>query len=286
MADWFEELPADLTTNVDGKPVNIKEHPFVKESPDLPHFVRKAFDTHREVGSRIPIRITNDNEKEQWRKDHLPKLYEAGLLMKPPGSPDDYKIDKPTGVPDGMTWSEELVGEFRKTLHKHGIPPTAVPDLLALQEKALTASFKAFNTDYDTAIGELKKEFGDKYDERFEQAKRFTPLIVKNEKDLQFLESSGLGNHPNWLAMIMRLAPFIAQDSSLVDQSGRPTMDVDATIIREELSRVLSDKKHPDHEKYWRGDPATIAKYDEMYKKAYGDKKIEIGGITVTGKPA
>src|SRR5258708_33740469 len=97
---WADELPADIMVQQDGKDVSARDLPFVKESPDVGHFIKKAIDEHREIGSRLPIKFSDDPTKkvteiETWRKDHLPKLYQAGILTAPPSKIEEYEIKRP-----------------------------------------------------------------------------------------------------------------------------------------------------------------------------------------------
>jgi hypothetical protein len=59
---------------------------------------------------------------------------------------------------------------------------------------------------------------------------------------------------------------------------------VDGETARGELTKIMNDKTHPDHEAYWRGDPKAHEKVNELYKKAFGEAKVQIGGVTVSGR--
>lgn len=280
---WFETLPADFTLEVDGKPVAARDVPFVKEAKDLPSFVKSAYDAHREVGARIPLRADN---VEAWRTQHVPRLREAGLLPQVPATPKDYNITRPQDLPDSFPWSDEYATEFATILHKHGVPAAAAPDLLNLHHKVLLGVQTAFETDYDSGMETLRKEHGAAFDTRMELAKRLMPVIFKSKEEMEFAEAIGLGNHPGFLGPILRLAHLAQQDSSfmrdVVHTGGGMTPDE----VRAELAKIMSDRTHPMHEGYHRGDKKVMEHIDGLYKKAYGTGTVDVSsGFDIKARP-
>jgi hypothetical protein len=276
MTDWFESLPAELTVDHGGQKVALKDMPFVKESPDLGHFVNKTFAQHRELGSRIPVKkIEKPEDATAWRKDNLPKLYDAGVLERPPVTPEAYEIKKPDTIPEGLAWSDERAAKLAGVLHKHGIPKSAVNDLLELHAEALTGAQVALKTDYDSGIAALKTEFGNDYDRLTEQSKRLTAAIFKTAPELEFFESTGFGNHPLFLSVMMRLSKFAEQDSSIIPNMGRGDGGArTGDEVKAELAAIMSDPNHPKHKLYWQRDAATLQYIDDLYKKVYPGQMV------------
>lgn len=289
---WPDEVPADLTYDDGGVAKPLREHAFVREAADLPTFVKRAFEQHREVGARIPLRFSPDPAKkvvemESWRKDHLPKLYEAGVLAKPPSDPAIYEIKKPDDAVEGVNWSTERATKFASLGIKHGISKDAMGEFLALHREAIGATSAVLQTSYDDAILALKREFPDDFDARMEDSKRLSKVVFKSPATLEFLEKTGLGNDPEFLGIMMRLAPFAQNDSGLVEsmkQGGTVTADNKEAAMAEvkaKLAAIMSDPKNPDHQGYMMGDPAVHRKIDEMYAAIHGKGTIEIGAGAV-----
>lgn len=286
---WSDEMiPADLTYDDGGVAKPLREHPFIKEAPDVPTFVKRAFDQHKEVGARIPVRFSNDpakkvTELDQWRKDHLPKLYDAGILERAPTTPEAYEIKKPDDLHPGVNWSDERATAFGKLGVKYGISKAAMAELLELHRSAVVGIQTTLQTGYDDAVLALKREFGDSYDARMEDSKRLSKVVFKNPKTLEFLEATGIGNDPEFLGIMMRLAPYAQNDTSIVESmrsGGTVTEDTKAAAMedaRAKLADIMSNPKNPDHEGYLRGDPAVNKKIDDMYKAIHGSATIEIG---------
>jgi hypothetical protein len=270
----------------DGKTVPLRDVPFVKDTPDLVTFAKRGFEAHREIGSRIPVKVSKPEEVQAWRKEHLPKLYTAGILEAPPGKPEEYGIAKPEKIPDGFGWNDELSKELATTLHKHGAPKGLAAELLGLYEKALLGAEQTLKTSYDEGMAALKKEHGDKFEERMELGKRLTKAIFKTPEELEFFERTGMGDHPAFLSVVMRLAPLAQQDSAFLKEVSRPAGGMTGDEVRAELGRIMSDKTHPKFAGYWRQDKDVMAYVEDLYKKAYGEGKVELGGgIEVAARP-
>lgn len=265
---WFEGIPATATIDVGGQQVPLRDQPFIKESADLEAFARRALDQHSEVGRRIPLKVVGDTELAKWKTENLPKLYEAGILSKPPDTAADYGIAKPDVLPEGIGWNDEIAGKFGGLLHKHGASKALAGELLELYGEALFGTQKSLETNYDAALAALKTEHAEHYEERRELAKRLTAQIFKSPEEVQFFEELGIGDHPGFLSVLMRLAPLAAADSSyLKDAIVSP--GVSGEDVKSELGRIMADKTHPMHAGWLIRDPKVLLHVEEMYKKAY-----------------
>jgi len=276
----LSQLTPDLTVDVDGKAVPLRDTPFVKEAPDFKTFVKGAYDAHREVGARLPVKTDGKPESvAEWRKTHLPTLYKAGLLEAPPATWQDYGVVKPENIPEGLSWDDKRAERYASILHKYGVPKAIVPELMELHQEALTGAHLALKTSKEEGIKALKGEYGDKYDERVEEVKRFTAAIFKTPEELEFFELTGLGDHPGFLSVIMRLAHGALQDSSVLAglPSGQGGGGMTGDEVRKELAAIMSDTSNPRHKLYWQKDKATLDYVDSLYRKAYGEGKVEIG---------
>ena len=136
----LSQLPPELSVEVDGKPTPLRDTAFVKEAKDFASFAKGAYDAHREVGARIPVKGGTPESVAEWRKIHLPTLYKNGLLDAPPATPEDYGVVKPLDVPEGLTWDDDRAKKYAGILHKYGVPKGIVPELMALHVEALTGA--------------------------------------------------------------------------------------------------------------------------------------------------
>lgn len=273
------QLPDTMTVEVDGKPMPLRDTPFVRESKDFATFAKGAYDAHREVGARIPVKGGTPEVVAEWRKTHLPTLYKNGLLDAPPATPEEYGVVKPLDIPEGLTWDDARAAKYAGILHKYGVPKGIVPELMELHKEALAGANQSMKLTTEAGVAALKSEFGDKYDIRVEDAKRLTATIFKSPEDLAFFEQTGIGNHPGFLSVLMRLAPLAMQDSSiLASQPSAGTSSATGDAVRSEVASIMSDPTNPKHKLYHQGDKATLEYVDELYKKAYGGGQVEVSG--------
>lgn len=274
--DWRPHIPDEVKADPELSRVlqNAQEK-------DIPSLV-KSF-AHYERSKGTSIRLPGKDAKPEERTALRQRLYDAGVFEAPPGKPEEYAIAKPEKLPEGVEWSDELVGKLSTVLHKHGAPKALAADLLALHHEVLGGKAATLKTDYDAGMSALKKEHGDKYDERAEAVKRMIPQIFKTPEELAFFEQAGLGDHPGFLSVLLRIAPLAMSDSSFLSEIQRPGGEITGDAAREEVSKIMTDKDHPKHAGYWRQDPQVLAHIEELYRKAYGTQTVAIGGEGVSG---
>lgn len=265
MTHWSETLPADLTVEQDGKPTPIRELPIVKEAPDLGTFAKRAVDQHRELGGRIPIKAETPEAREAWKKEHLPKLYSAGILEAPPASAEEYNVARPENVPE-TNWNPEATKELAGILHKHGAPKALAGELVQLHAKVLEHAQGVFKADGEKVMAEIKAEFGDQTDARLAAAERAAKEIFADPADVEFLNRTGLGNNPRLLRLIMRIAPQAQSGSSFVRDGRPPGSTLTGKAAGDEARAIIRDKAHPKHEAYMRGDQGVNQYVQELLR--------------------
>jgi len=285
----ISQLPQDMNVDVDGKSVHIRETAFLKEAKDFPSFVKGAYDAHREVGARIPIKVDTSKPEtvEAWRREHLPKLEKAGLIPIRPSDVSVYAdvLKKPENIPDGLGWDDARAVRYGELALKHGLTPDTVKELLGFHLETLQGTQSILKTSYDDGMRALKEEFKDDYPKREATAGRLAAALFKNEEELRWAEDIGLANHPTFLSILMRLAPLVDQDSSVL--TGLPSSKgggVTGDAARKELADIMSNSENPKYKGYWTQDKEVMAYIDGLYKKAYGDAQVSLsGGLTAGG---
>ena len=274
--------PNGNTTVADWKPFitdELKADPIVADwaskasEKDVPALLKSYAHLSKRMGGAI--NLPGKDAKPEEVTSLKQKLYEAGVFQAPPADPKEYGIVKPEALPDGLGWNDDLATKFAATLHKHGAPKGLAADLLPLYQEAILGAQTVFKTDQAAGMASLQKEFGSSFDSRKEAASRMVTEIFKDESELQLFNQLGLGDHPKFLSVLMRLAPSFLSDSSYQANAGQPGSG-DGNAPKDELAKIMNDTSHPMHAGYWRQpqDPAVVAHIDNLYKKAYGDSKV------------
>jgi len=239
---------------------------------DIPSLIKGLAHSTKRMGSAITL--PGKDAKPEEMQGLKQKLYEAGVFSAPPADPKEYGIAKPENLPDGLGWNDDLASKFAQTLHKHGAPKGLAADLLPLYQEAILGAQTVFKTDQAAGLAALKQEFGDQFDSRKDATTRMIGEIFKDEAELQLFNQLGLGDHPKFLSVLMRLAPSFLQDSSYQPDAGQGGAG-EGSAPREELAKIMHDTSHPMHAGYWRQpqDPKVMEHIDKLYQQAYGNQK-------------
>jgi hypothetical protein len=269
-SDWRTFLTDDLKADpvVSGWAEKASEK-------DIPSIIKGFAHAQKRMGSAI--NLPGKDAKPEDVQALRAKLYEAGVFTAPPADPKDYGLANPGTLPQGIKWSDELAGKFASALHKHGIPKAAVGDLLPLYLEALQTSATSLKTDQEKAISTLKAEYKEKFDERVEQVKRMTDGIFTDPEEVAFFEESGIANHPKFLSVMMRLAPLAMQDSSFIESIPTKGGEKTPEEVRTEYAEIISNPQHPMHAGLMRRDAKVEQYVNDLYRKAYGNAKVQIG---------
>ncbi len=251
--------------------------------PDIGSLIKSFAHSQRRLGSSINL-PGKPEEVDQWKQDHMPKLFESGVLAKPPGSPEEYGLTKPENMAEGTAWNPEIATKFTKLCHSHGASTEFVSALHELYGEALNGGLALFNTSKEEGIAKLKEKFGDKYEETAAEAGRFMAKLFITDEQKELYAKSGLANHPDFLEPIMTFAMLSQSDSSALERGAAEAART-RDEVRAEHSKVMNDKTHPMYELYRKGDKKANDYVDDLYKKAFGTAKVDLGtGVVVTGK--
>ena len=284
VTDWRPYIPDDVKSDASLKPIIDK-----MTEPDVPTLIKSHVHAQRRLGNSItiPTKDSKPDEVAAFRE----KGYESGVFRRPPSKPEEYDFKKPENFPEGLNWSDEIADDFRKVMHKHGVPKEAAAEFLEIHNKALGGQQEFLKTSEEETMKSLREEHKDKFDERWGIAERFMPVIFKSEDEINLMNKLGLGNHATFMGILMRLAPFAQQDSSFMAEldkgaSGAGGGSSDAIKAKEELAQIMNDPKHPKYEGYHRGDKAVHDYLDGLYRRVYGEGKVQITGPGATGASA
>ena len=275
--DWTPHVPAEMIADPTYQPV-------FQKTKDVQSLVENYTQLEKKIGGSVtfPSKEATQEEIAAFKG----RAYEAGVFSAPPGSLEGYEIKKPDTLPEGVAWSPELSTKFATTLHKHGASKALSDDLLTLYGEAIFGAQASLKTSFDEGIKALKEEHGAHYEDRREMTKRLSAVIFKDPAEVEFFEQTGMGDHPAFLSVMMRLAPFVQQDSSFLKEVQYAGGAMSGDDVRSELARIMTDKSHPMHDGYWRNDPKVKAHVDDLYKKAYGTGTVDLtAGIVTEGSP-
>lgn len=194
------------------------------------------------------------------------------------GRPADaagYDIKAPTDLPEGLEYNKDLENDFRAAAHKAGLNNKQAVELqkfwMGFASNMHVNGQKAYATERATAENELKRDLGAAYDGHVAVAKAALETYA-DPKFIEFLESSGYGNHPEIVRIFGKIGRETLGEEKLKGLNkgdvGLTPAELDAQIAehRSKYNEALYNKMHPDHQ-------VATDKLTELMKRKFPDKK-------------
>jgi len=205
----------------------------------------KSYRGMQEILGRKSQSVLVPNEKSKPEE-----VAEFRKALGVPENPDDYlKTLKPEALPEGVQFDEALAKRAAELAHKHNIPPAALKELAALQigqvQAMAQASEQMVMQQLEADRKQLKDEFGEKYSEKLDIAKR---VAVTAQVPL---ETRGFTD-PNMIKLALWAADQIAEDK-LVSANSSPMQ-----VGRDRANDIINNPDNPLHRRYHEQDPDVV----------------------------
>jgi len=134
--------------------------------------------------------------------------------LKPPDTADGYEFE----MPEGFNVDDNAYSEFKKMAFENGINQKQFSALMGMEATRHKSAMESINTNIETRRAEseaaLKTEFGDKYEQKLESAKK----VLNHEAFAdgafkQFLEDTRFGDNPQVIKFFSKLSDLISEDA-------------------------------------------------------------------------
>ena len=232
VTDWKASLSDEI--RADKSLENIK---------DIEGLAKSYVHAQKLVGSdKIPVPNKFATEKD-WDA-----VYEK---LGRPADATGYKYD----LPEDQNLDTEALNNFSTQAHKLGLLPGQANGVVKFYNEAMG---KIQQDAESTAVAareasstELKKEWGQAYDQKVSQAANLAQSVGANELlNANMADGTKLGDHPVMIKAFAQLAGKMGEDS--ITQSSGPTYQTPAQLEKDigELTAPNSaywDKNHPNH---------------------------------------
>lgn len=248
-AAWQDSLPADL-----------KEEASLKLIKDVPNLARSYVNAQKMIGAdkiAVPGKHATD---EDWN----------GVYQKL-GLPKEVK-DYDVKFKEGMTIDKEFSEAFKGTAHKLGILPKqaqALADWFAeANGQAETKLATEFKTAQDNRINDLKKEWGQAYDQKTANARQVVEDLQSPEL-IKYLNDTGLTGEPNLVKVFAALHDkFYAESKEKGGQNGNGGNSKVLTPkeAQSEINKIMGDMNGPYFQKDHPGHKQAVEDVRELHK--------------------
>jgi len=232
ITDWKANLSDEI--RADKSLENIK---------DIEGLAKSYVHAQKLVGSdKIPVPNKFATEKD-WDA-----VYEK---LGRPADATGYKYD----LPEDKNLDAEALNNFSTQAHKLGLLPGQANGVVQFYNEAMSKVQQEQDNvavaAREASTSELKKEWGQAYDQKVSQAANLAQSVGANELlNANMADGTKLGDHPIMIKAFAQLAGKMGEDS--ITQSSGPTFQTPAQLEKDigELTMPGSaywDKSHPNH---------------------------------------
>jgi len=232
ITDWKANLSDEI--RADKSLENIK---------DIEGLAKSYVHAQKLVGSdKIPVPNKFATDKD-WDA-----VYEK---LGRPADATGYKYD----LPEDKNLDAEALNNFSTQAHKLGLLPGQANGVVQFYNEAMSKVQQEQDNvavaAREASTSELKKEWGQAYDQKVSQAANLAQSVGANELlNANMADGTKLGDHPVMIKAFAQLAGKMGEDS--ITQSSGPTFQTPAQLEKDigELTMPGSaywDKNHPNH---------------------------------------
>lgn len=261
--NWKEGLPEELRSNST-----------IQNTPDVQTLAKTVIDSQSYIG-----KLTNGGELMPFPKSDDERMDFMNKLGRPE-TPEGYTFDEiqyPEGFPsdDG-----EFLNKFKTIAHETGLLPAQVKAIHSWYENETIESFKNSTTENQKAMEdastELKKDFGNAYEQKLEVARRTARSFAGDKFDAL---TEKYGNDPDFIRIMAKIGESMGEDQFVgqgdSDRSNAQTPDKARERISmlqgdQEFQKKYTDRRHPLHKQ-------AVDEMAELYRDAFPQS---VGGVT------
>jgi len=242
----------------------LKNDPSLQQVQSVEDLAKGYVHAQKLVGKdKIPL-PKDENDTDAWN-DVLKKLGR-------PNDPSEYQLpelsqDSNVQLPEGMdNW-------FKNKAHELGLTNKQARELWSgyisdVAENQAQEQIKRAQQEKEQAQAELKKEFGNAFDEKINDAKTALKQYDTDGSVTQALEQSGLGNNPAVVKMLSQIGEAFREDK--VGGSAK-SFSKTPEQAQSEIQELRMDKNFMQQ---WlnpneTGHNAAVAKMSALYQEAY-----------------
>ena len=236
MEDWREGLPDDL-----------RDHQALRNISDVPTLAKTMIHAQSMVGAEkiaVPGKWATD---EDWDQVYT--------KLGRPDAADMYEFETGEAQLD-----QEFVSNFREVAHKAGLSNRQAQELVGwytsmTDDASPEAQQVNIDAARDTATAELRREYGNAFDDRIALGDNYIAEFgVDGLDDLHLEDGTPLLNHPAFIKTVINAAQYIqsnvSEDKLIGDKGSQAMTPAEADQKIQELMRKDSpywDQRHPMH---------------------------------------
>lgn len=217
-------------------PDDIGNHSAISKYGNVVDLVKGTINASSLVGKKA---------EEFWKSEEPEIVAKRREIMGMPSDIASYELVKPE-LPDDIPYDEGRMDAFKQIAYEAGITPEQANKLI---EWDANSSIEAFGSvaqqmqeARDSAEAELKGEWGSKFQYNLGKVKQATDFLGITEE----LESTGLGNNPTVLKMVLdKLVPAISDDKLIEGTKADNYATIQDELVEIESKLTAMDRSDP-----------------------------------------
>lgn len=254
-SDWREALPEDIRGNEN-----------LAKFESLEGLAKSYINAQQMIGrDKIPMPKSDEEWQDVYNRLGRPESAE-GYEFEDVEVPEDFPID------------DEALKQFKEVAHQNGLTAKQANELQKWYFQQNVGNFEnmvtAVQQEMDEAQANLRKEWGNAYDQKLATAMRAVREFGGDDL-VRTLEESGLGNNVALVKTFAEIGSKISGDVSIegdgVDGARTPAQ------LKAEIAKIQSDPSFYDAENLER--PAMVRKMQSLMEELHG--KDIIGEYTI-----
>lgn len=241
------ETPAEVAQGGSGNdflstiPEELRDHPSLGPIKDVENLARSYVNAQRLIGAdKLPIPANPTTED-------LDNIYSR---LGRPESADGYEI-----AVDGNIVTEDVAKSYADVAHNLRLTPDQANGVLeyyrSMVQESGSMSEAAESQQRNQTEMSLRKEWGDEFDARIEDAGKIAKQFGSNELlEMRLADGTKVGNHPDFIKAFANMAEFrssVTSEDTVADSTISSTLsrrEAQAEIESIMASAVYTDRKN------------------------------------------
>lgn len=211
------------------KDESLHDNPTLSTIHNLDTLASIHVQQRRKIGGNVILAPSESSTEADWEE-----YYKAG------GRPDtagDYTLTRPTEVPEGMTFNENLEKTYRELAHSLGFNQKQVDAIYKLHNDNITNQLKEAKLLHDQQVEEaktaLKEKWGEEgsesYNRELNKANTVVRLFSEEGEEREWLLEL-VGNNPRFSMWASKVGGKLMEDTDVRPDTGMAPPGFDETI--------------------------------------------------------
>jgi len=253
-------------------PEDFRDHPTLKPYDSLDKLVKSHVEQARLLGADKDRLVKLPGEKAT--PEEVQAFYNR---LGRPEKPEEYGLQVPKDVPEGVNFVEGGNQKLAEIFHKHGLSKgqaeAVFNDYVNYTLELYKDQAEQYSQGLEKARGALAEEWGRDYDAKVDMAKRAIKEFA-DEDTVNFLKENNLNNHPGMVKLLSKVGSALVEadydgPGAGGDNSGFQGLTQQGAMQKmqslredEDFSRAYYDNSHPNHK-------SAVQQMEELGKIAY-----------------